>query len=147
MLLHFLSSVIGRGPNGYSQDQYKAIIEYLEEIVNFKECWEKIWSDDKLRFGVKPSDLAVNYTLPLLKKIKGRVLWDLGAGTGRDSIFFSKYCDEVTSVELTKTAADDIGEQTLSKNIRNIEVVNEDVWSALKRQNNMMKEKRRRNNE
>ena len=64
-----LSSVIGRGPNGYSQDQYKAIIEYLEEIVNFKECWEKIWSDDKLRFGVKPSDLAVNYTLPLLKKI------------------------------------------------------------------------------
>ena len=134
-----LSSVIGRGPNGYSQDQYKAIIEYLEEIVNFKECWEKIWSDDKLRFGVKPSDLAVNYTLPLLKKIKGRVLWDLGAGTGRDSIFFSKYCDEVTSVELTKTAADDIGEQTLSKNIRNIEVVNEDVWSALKRQNNMMK--------
>jgi SAM-dependent methyltransferase len=139
MAFNVLRNVIGHGPNGYTQDQYEAIIEYLNEVFNFKECWENIWSSTRLRFGVKPSDLAINYTLPILKKIKGRVLWDLGAGTGRDSIFFSKYCDDVTSVELTKTAANDIGQQILNKNIRNIEVINDDVWSALKRQNNIKK--------
>ncbi len=136
---NILRDVIGHGPNGYTQRQYRAIIEYLGEAFNFKECWEKIWSDTRLRFGVKPSDLAINYTLPLLKKIKGRILWDLGAGTGRDSIFLSKYCEEVTSVELTKTAANDIWRQILNKNIRNIELINDDVWSALKRQNNAKK--------
>lgn len=137
--LNVLRSVIGHGPNGYSQSQYKAIISYLNEVSSFKDCWEKIWSDTKLRFGVKPSSLAINYTLPVLKQIKSGILWDLGAGTGRDSIFLSKHCGKVTCVEMTGTAASDIKEQILNKKIKNIEIINDDVWSALKRQNNTRK--------
>lgn len=139
MAFKTLRNVIGHGPNGYTQNQYKAIIDYLIEVAGFKDCWERIWSDTKLRFGVEPSELAVNYTLPVLKKIKGKVLWDLGAGTGRDSIFLSKYCKDVVCVEVAKTATSDIGEQILKENIENIEIINDDVWSALKRQNNLKK--------
>ena len=139
MALEVLRDVIGHGPNGYSQSQYKAIISYLNEVASFKDCWEKIWSKDKLRFGVEPSDLAVNYTMPILKKIRDGVLWELGAGTGRDSIFLSKYCNNVTSIEITKTAADDIKKQLESKGIKNVEILNDDVWSTLKRQNNLKK--------
>lgn len=134
--LKILRNVIGHGPNGYSQSQYKAIIRYLNEVSSFKNCWEKIWSDTRLRFGIKPSGLAINYTLPVLKKIKGRILWDLGAGTGRDSVFLSKHCEQVTCVEMTGTAASDIKEQIIDKKISNIEIINDDVWSALKMQNN-----------
>ena len=131
-----VKSIIGSGPNGYTKEQYDAILEYLNEAINFSECWEKIWTDSKFRFGVKPSDLALKHTLPLLKDIKGKVLWELGAGTGRDSIFFSKYCRKVASVEIAKAAANTLKEQTDNKGIRNIKVINDDVWSALKRQNN-----------
>jgi len=139
MALEIVRDVVGHGPNGYSQSQYKAIISYLNEVASFKDCWENIWSNDKLRFGVEPSDLAVKYTLPILKKIRDGVLWELGAGTGRDSIFLSKYCDNVTSIEITKTAANDIKKQLESKGIKNVEILNDDVWSTLKRQNNLMK--------
>jgi len=139
MVLSMISKVIGSGPNGYTVQQYDAIKEYLWEIVDFKECWEKIYTGKKLRFGTEPSDLARKYTLPLLEKFKGQTVWELGAGTGRDSIFLSKYCKDVTSVEISKTATDDTKEQMDDLGIHNINVINDDVWSALKMQNNIKK--------
>lgn len=119
----------------YPKKWYKVIVEYLYEVIKFKDCWEKIWANNKFRFGSKASDLAIKYTLPVIEKTKAGVLWDLGAGTGRDSIFFTKFCKKVTCVEISKAATDTIKEQTRKKDIKNIKIINDDVWSALKKQN------------
>ena len=123
----------------YPKKWCKALVEYLNELIKFKGCWEKIWTSNKFRFGSKASDLAIKYTLPVIRKTKADVLWDLGAGTGRDSIFFTKFCREVAFIEISKAAADTIKEQASGKNIKNIKIINDDVWSALKKQNSVKK--------
>ena len=123
----------------YPKKWYKTLIEYLDELIKFKGCWEKIWTSNKFRFGSKASDLAIKYTLPVIRKTKAEVLWDLGAGTGRDSIFFTKFCREVACVEISKAAVDTIEAQASKKNIKNIKIINDDVWSALKKQNSVRK--------
>jgi len=45
----------------------------------------------------------------------------------------------VNCIEVSKAAADTIKEQLAIKNIKNIKIINDDVWSALKNQNSVKK--------
>jgi len=137
--LEIFNGIINNEIVNYPKKWYKTLVEYLDELIKFKGCWEKIWTSNKFRFGSKASDLAMKYTLPVIKKTKADVLWDLGAGTGRDSIFFTKFCRGVVCIEISKAATDTIKEQASKKNIKNIQIINDDVWSALKKQNSVRK--------
>lgn len=137
MELEAFNSLIGEKIPSHPKEWYKAITEYFDEIKEFKDCWEQIWSSDRFRFGQKASDLAVKHTLPLIKKINAQEVWDIGAGTGRDSIMFSGFCGKVTCVEISKAAANSIRKQAAKKNIMNMKVINGDVWSVIKKQNSI----------
>ena len=137
--IEIFNGIINNEIVNYPKKWYKTLVEYLDELIKFKVCWEKIWTSNKFRFGSKASDLAIKYTLPVIRKTKAEVLWDLGAGTGRDSIFFTKFCREVACIEISKAANDTIKERASEKNIKNIKIINDDVWSALKKQNSIRK--------
>lgn len=63
--------------------------------------WENVFSNNSLMFGEKPSEPAQRAT-ELLKKEGKTKLLELGAGQGRDSLFFARNGFEVYSLDYSK---------------------------------------------
>jgi len=87
-----------------------------------KETYNKIYSENKWAFGVKPS-AVVNKLLEYLKS--GKIL-DLGAGDGRNSIFLAGRGFEVTAID-TSTAAIEKLEKYARENSLKIKAVVGDI--------------------
>ncbi|EAX46628.1 conserved hypothetical protein [Thermosinus carboxydivorans Nor1] len=93
--------------------------------------WEKVFAEDGELFGNEPS-FAAKQAAELLKKERKTKILELGAGQGRDTIFFAQCGFHVTALEYTG-----IGVQTIREKARmlgltpNIAAVCHDVRQPL----------------
>ena len=72
-------------------------------LSNQSQHWEKNFSSKPEMFGVEPSAVA-RLALNFFKKNKIKNIIELGAGQGRDSIFFANYGLKVTALDYSKSA-------------------------------------------
>ena len=74
------------------------------EILNKQsQHWENNFSSKPEMFGVEPSAVAM-FALEFFKKNKIKNIIELGAGQGRDSIFFANHGLKVTALDYSKSA-------------------------------------------
>ena len=92
-----------------------------KEILNQQsQHWEKNFSSKPEMFGLEPSEPAKK-SLKLFKEKNINKIIELGAGLGRDTIFFAKNYIHVTALDYSSSGIKVINEkaekQNLSKNI------------------------------
>jgi len=74
------------------------------------QYWEKNFLSKPGMFGLDPSNAALN-TLKTFKKKNIKKIVELGAGLGRDTIFFAKNAINITALDYSQTAIKVINEK------------------------------------
>ncbi len=83
------------------------------------QYWEKNFLNKPEMFGLEPSKAAIN-TLKTLKKEKIKKIVELGAGLGRDTIFFAKNLINVEALDYSSTAIKIINEKVTKYKLTNL---------------------------
>jgi len=87
-----------------------------KKILNQQsQHWERNFSSKPEMFGNKPSIAAVKS----LNLFKGKKIVELGAGLGRDTIFFAKNSIQVQALDYSPSAVKIINEKASKKNLLN----------------------------
>ena len=81
--------------------------------------WEKNFSSKPEMFGLEPS-LPAKKSLELFKESKISKIVELGAGLGRDTIFFAKNSIHVTAVDYSSSGLKVINDKTQKQNLSNL---------------------------
>ena len=76
------------------------------------QYWEKNFLSKPEMFGLEPSKAAVN-TLKIFKEKNIKKIVELGAGLGRDAIFFAKNSIQVAALDYSPTAIEIINKKAL----------------------------------
>ena len=88
-----------------------------QEILNQQsQHWEKNFSSKPEMFGLEPS-LAAKKALKIFKEKKINKIIELGAGLGRDSIFFAKNLIHVTGLDYSPSGINIINEKAKKQNL------------------------------
>ena len=88
-----------------------------KEILNQQsQHWEKNFSSKPEMFGLEPS-LAAKKALKIFKEKKINKIIELGAGLGRDSIFFAKNLIHVTGLDYSPSGINIINEKAKKQNL------------------------------
>ena len=80
--------------------------------------WEKNFLSKPRLFGLEPSEAAIN-TLKTLKEQNIKKVVELGAGLGRDTIFFAKNSIRVSALDYSSTAIKIINKKVLENKLSN----------------------------
>ena len=83
------------------------------------QYWEKNFLNKPEMFGLEPSKAAIN-TLKTLKKEKIKKIVELGAGLGRDTIFFAKNLINVEALDYSSTAIKIINKKVTEYKLTNL---------------------------
>jgi len=86
-----------------------------EKLDQQSQCWEKNFSSKPEMFGLDPS-LAAIKALKIFKEKKISKIIELGAGLGRDTIFFAKNSVVTQAFDYSPTAIKIIKKKALKKN-------------------------------
>ena len=82
------------------------------------QYWEKKFLSKPEMFGLEPSKAAIN-TLKIFKEQNIEKIVELGAGLGRDSIFFAKNSIHVSALDYSSTAIKTINKKTSENKLSN----------------------------
>jgi SAM-dependent methyltransferase len=82
------------------------------------QYWEKNFLSKPEMFGLEPSKAAIN-TLKTFKEKKIKKIVDLGAGLGRDTIFFAKNSINVEALDYSPAAIKIINKKSLEHKLSN----------------------------
>ena len=100
-------------------------------LIEQSQHWEKSFSSKPEMFGSEPSHSA-KIALEKFKKNKVKHIIELGAGLGRDTIFFAKNSIKVTALDYSPTAVEIIKNKTNSLGLNDlIEVQTHDLRQKL----------------
>ena len=83
------------------------------------QYWEKNFLNKPEMFGLEPSQAAIN-TLENFKEKKIKKIIELGAGLGRDTIFFAKNSIEVEALDYSSTAIKIINKKVKEHKLSNL---------------------------
>ena len=83
------------------------------------QYWEKNFLSKPEMFGLKPSEAAIN-TLKIFKEEKVKKIVELGAGLGRDTIFFAKNLINVEALDYSPEAIKIINKKILENKLSNL---------------------------
>ena len=83
------------------------------------QYWEKNFLSKPEMFGLAPSQAAIN-TLEKFKEKKIKKIIELGAGLGRDTIFFAKNSIEVEALDYSSTAIKIINKKVQEHKLSNL---------------------------
>ena len=83
------------------------------------QYWEKNFLSKPEMFGLKPSKAAIN-TLKIFKEEKIKKIVELGAGLGRDTIFFAKNLISVDALDYSPAAIKVINKKILENKLSNL---------------------------
>jgi len=83
------------------------------------QYWEKSFSIKPEMFGLEPS-IAAKIALKLFKEKKISKIIELGAGLGRDSIYFAKNFIFVEALDYSKTSIESITDKSIKLNLTNL---------------------------
>jgi len=83
------------------------------------QYWEKNFLSKPEMFGLEPSKAAIN-TLKIFKEKNIKKIVELGAGLGRDTLFFAKNSIEVEALDYSTTAIKIINKKTLENKSSNL---------------------------
>jgi ubiquinone/menaquinone biosynthesis C-methylase UbiE len=90
-----------------------------QKILNQQsQHWEKNFSNKPEMFGLTPS-LSAKKALKLFKKKKINKIVEIGAGLGRDTIFFAKNLIHITALDYSSTGIKAINQKTNKENLSN----------------------------
>jgi len=78
-----------------------------------QEHWNKVYAEDSDFFGEEPS-YAARKAADIFKKGSKQKILELGAGQGRDALFFAKNGFQVCALDYSKKAVEAIGEKAQS---------------------------------
>ena len=78
--------------------------------------WENNFRSKPEMFGLEPSNAAIR-TLKNFKEKKIKKIVELGAGLGRDTIFFAKNLIHVTTLDYSPTAIEMINKKALENKL------------------------------
>ena len=81
--------------------------------------WEINFSNKPEMFGLEPS-IAAKIALKLFKEKKISKIIELGAGLGRDSIYFAKNFIFVEALDYSKTSIESITDKSIKLNLTNL---------------------------
>ena len=82
------------------------------------QYWEKNFLSKPEMFGLEPSEVAIN-TLKIFKEQNIEKIVELGAGLGRDSIFFAKNSIHVSALDYSSTAIKTINKKASENKLSN----------------------------
>ena len=82
------------------------------------QYWEKNFLSKPEMFGLEPSQAAIN-TLKTFKKENIKKIVELGAGLGRDTIFFAKNSMNIEALDYSATAIKIINKKVLEHKLSN----------------------------
>ena len=94
------------------------------------QYWEKNFLSKPEMFGLDPSKAAIN-TLKIFKEEKITKIIELGAGLGRDTLFFAKNSIQVEALDYSPAAIKIINKKTLDNKLSNF--VSSKVFDVRKR--------------
>jgi SAM-dependent methyltransferase len=83
-----------------------------------KQHWNKIYAEEPEFFGDEPSIAAKKALENFMAEKKQRIL-ELGAGQGRDTLFFAKNSLHVTALDYSKTGVEAINVEAKTLNLTN----------------------------
>ena len=83
------------------------------------QYWEKSFLSKPEMFGLEPSKAAED-TLKTLKKENIKNIVELGAGLGRDTIFFAKNSIQVSALDYSPAAINTIDKKILGTKLSNL---------------------------
>ena len=83
------------------------------------QYWEKNFLSKPEMFGIAPSKAAIN-TLKTFKEKKIKEIIELGAGLGRDTLFFAKNSINVEALDYSPTAIKIINKKAKEKKLSNL---------------------------
>jgi SAM-dependent methyltransferase len=83
------------------------------------QYWEKSFLSKPEMFGLEASKAAIN-TLKTFKQENIKKIVELGAGLGRDSVFFAKNSIHVSALDYSPTAIKIINKKTLEQKLSNL---------------------------
>ena len=83
------------------------------------QYWEKNFLSKPEMFGLKPSKAAIN-TLKILNKEKIKNIVELGAGLGRDTIFFAQNSINVKALDYSPAAIKNINKKILENKLSSL---------------------------
>tara|TARA_B110000438_G_scaffold72011_1_gene72155 strand:+ start:574 stop:1227 length:654 start_codon:yes stop_codon:yes gene_type:complete len=83
------------------------------------QYWEKNFLSKSEMFGLEPSKAAIN-TLKIFKEEKIKKIVELGAGLGRDTLFFAKNSIAVEALDYSSTAIKIINKKSLESKLSNL---------------------------
>ena len=83
------------------------------------QYWEKNFLSKPEMFGLEPSKAAIN-TLKIFKEENIKKIIELGAGLGRDTIFFAKNSINVEALDYSPTAIKIINKKVLEHKLSNV---------------------------
>ena len=78
--------------------------------------WESNFSSKPEMFGLEPSIAAIKS----LKFLKGKNIVELGAGLGRDSIYFAKNSIHVEALDYSQSGIKNINQKIIKNNLSNL---------------------------
>jgi len=82
------------------------------------QIWEKNFSNKPEMFGLEPS-ISAKKALEIFKEKKLKNILELGAGLGRDSIFFAENFLNIKALDYSQAGINIIDEKAKSKNLLN----------------------------
>ncbi len=91
---------------------------YKKVLDQQSQYWEKTFLSKPEMFGLEPSEAAIN-TLKILKEKKIKKIIELGAGLGRDTIFFAKNSVVTQAFDYSPTAIKIIKKKALENKLSN----------------------------
>jgi len=80
------------------------------------QYWEKNFLNKPEMFGLEPSEAAVN-TLKTLKELNIKKIVELGAGLGRDTIFFARNSINIQALDYSPTAIKTINKKAVENKL------------------------------
>ena len=83
------------------------------------QYWESNFSCKPEMFGLEPSKPAIN-ALKIFKNNKTNKIVELGAGLGRDSIYFAKNSIHVEALDYSQSGIKNINQKTIKNNLSNL---------------------------
>ena len=102
-----------------------------KKILNQQsQHWEKSFSSKPEMFGLEPSIAAIK-SLEAFKKKKIRNTLELGAGLGRDTIFFAQNSIHVKALDYSSNAIKIINQKVEKNNLSNL--INTKVFDIRKK--------------
>jgi len=81
--------------------------------------WESNFSCKPEMFGLEPSKPAIN-ALKIFKNNKANKIVELGAGLGRDSIYFAKNSIHVEALDYSQSGIKNINQKIIKNNLSNL---------------------------